>query len=46
MTRFAGHDAIIASRFRSYSRFSFGPPQAEIEAALGRLEEMIAAVAK
>src|SRR5437764_13323032 len=35
-----------ASRFRSYSRFSFGPPQAEIETALTRLEEMIAAAAK
>jgi aspartate/methionine/tyrosine aminotransferase len=35
-----------ASRFRSYSRFSFGPPQAEIETALARLEEMIAAAAK
>src|SRR5438477_175937 len=31
-----------ASRFRSYTRFSFGPPQAEIETALGRIEEMVA----
>jgi aspartate/methionine/tyrosine aminotransferase len=32
-----------ASRFRSYTRFSFGPPQAEIDTALGRIEEMVAA---
>ena len=31
-----------ASRFRSYPRFSFGPPQAEIDTALGRIEEMVA----
>ena len=31
-----------ASRFRSYTRFSFGPPQAEIDTALGRIEEMVA----
>jgi aspartate/methionine/tyrosine aminotransferase len=30
------------SRFRSYVRFSFGPPLAQLEKALGRLEELIA----
>ena len=35
-----------ASRFRSYSRFSFGPPSAEADTALDRLEEMIATAAK
>ncbi len=30
-----------ASRFRSYVRFSFGPSMANIEEALGRLEELI-----
>jgi len=34
-----------ASRFRSYTRFSFGPPHAEIETALGRIEEMVAEMA-
>jgi len=32
-----------ASRFRSYSRFSFGPPLAEVEAGLSRIEEMVLA---
>jgi DNA-binding transcriptional MocR family regulator len=31
-----------ASRFRSYTRFSFGPAQGEIDTALGRLEELVA----
>ena len=30
-----------ASRFRSHVRFSFGPPMASLETALGRLEQMI-----
>src|SRR5690606_15254055 len=30
------------SRFRSYVRFSFGPPQESVERALGRLEELVA----
>lgn len=32
------------SRFKGYVRFSFGPPQAELEAGLDRLEQMIAQV--
>jgi aspartate/methionine/tyrosine aminotransferase len=32
-----------ASRFRSYSRFSFGPALAEVEAGLSRIEEMVLA---
>jgi aspartate/methionine/tyrosine aminotransferase len=35
-----------ASRFHSYSRFSFGPPQQEAELALGRLEEMISGASR
>jgi aspartate/methionine/tyrosine aminotransferase len=31
-----------ASRFRSYTRFSFGPPQAQLDTALSRLEAMVA----
>ncbi|MFN2549670.1 MAG: pyridoxal phosphate-dependent aminotransferase [Myxococcales bacterium] len=30
-----------ASRFRSYTRFSFGPPQAQIDLALSRIEEIV-----
>ena len=30
-----------ASRFRSYTRFSFGPPQAQVDLALSRIEEMV-----
>jgi aspartate/methionine/tyrosine aminotransferase len=30
-----------ASRFRSYTRFSFGPPAAQVETALSRLEELV-----
>jgi aspartate/methionine/tyrosine aminotransferase len=32
-----------ASRFRSYTRFSFGPPLAQVETALTRIEEMVLA---
>jgi N-succinyldiaminopimelate aminotransferase len=32
-----------ASRFRTYSRLSFGPPLAEVETGLSRLEEMVLA---
>jgi aspartate/methionine/tyrosine aminotransferase len=32
-----------ASRFRSYTRFSFGPPQAQIDLALSRVEEIVRA---
>jgi N-succinyldiaminopimelate aminotransferase len=31
-----------ASRFRSYTRFSFGPPQAQLDQALSRIEELVA----
>jgi N-succinyldiaminopimelate aminotransferase len=31
-----------ASRFRQYTRFSFGPPQAQLDTALSRLEAMVA----
>jgi aspartate/methionine/tyrosine aminotransferase len=34
-----------ASRFRSYTRFSFGAPQAQLDEALGRLEQMVLSVA-
>ena len=34
-----------ASRFRSYSRFSFGPPSAEADTALDRLEGILSGVA-
>ncbi len=30
-----------ASRFRSYTRFSFGPPAAQVETALSRIEELV-----
>src|SRR5205085_8371231 len=30
-----------ASRFKSYTRFSFGPAQASVDLALGRIEEMV-----
>src|SRR5712691_10289059 len=30
-----------ASRFRGYTRFSFGPPAAQVETALSRLEELV-----
>ena len=30
-----------ASRFRSYARFSFGPPLASLEVALGRIEDLV-----
>ncbi|MGZ6141707.1 MAG: pyridoxal phosphate-dependent aminotransferase [Myxococcales bacterium] len=30
-----------ASRFRSYTRFSFGPPQAQLDLALSRIEEIV-----
>ena len=30
-----------ASRFRSYTRFSFGPPQAQVDLALSRIEEIV-----
>ena len=30
-----------ASRFRSYVRFSFGPPMEQIEKALARLDQLI-----
>ena len=30
-----------ASRFRSYSRFSFGAPQAQLDEALGRMQALI-----
>lgn len=32
-----------ASRFRSYTRFSFGPPSAQLDQALSRIEDMISA---
>ncbi len=35
-----------ASRFRSYVRFSFGPSMEQLEKALGRLEDLIAACAR
>src|SRR5207302_2332287 len=35
-----------ASRFRSYSRFSFGAPQAQIDTALSRLEELVSSAAR
>jgi aspartate/methionine/tyrosine aminotransferase len=31
-----------ASRFHSYTRFSFGPPQAQLEVALDRIAELVA----
>lgn len=34
-----------ASRFRSYVRFSFGPPLASLEVALDRLEQLVAQAA-
>ena len=30
-----------ASRFRSYTRFSFGPPQPQLDLALSKIEEMV-----
>jgi len=33
-----------ASRFRSYTRFSFGPPQAQLDTALSRIEQLVKAV--
>lgn len=36
----------IASRFKSYVRFSFGPSMASLEQALARIEEMVLASAK
>jgi aspartate/methionine/tyrosine aminotransferase len=30
-----------ASRFRSYTRFSFGPPMAQVEEALTRVEALV-----
>ena len=35
-----------ASRFRSYTRFSFGAPQAQIDTALSRLEELVSSAAR
>ena len=35
-----------ASRFKSYSRFSFGPPQAQVDLGLGRIEELVAAAGR
>jgi aspartate/methionine/tyrosine aminotransferase len=35
-----------ASRFRSYTRFSFGAPQAQIDTALSRLEELVSGAAR
>ena len=34
-----------ASRFRSYTRFSFGAPQAQLDEALSRIERMVLAAA-
>jgi aspartate/methionine/tyrosine aminotransferase len=34
-----------ASRFRSYTRFSFGAPQSQLDEALTRLEQMVLSVA-
>src|SRR6202048_2892029 len=34
------------SRFRGYVRFSFGPPLAQLEEALARLQEMVSSAAK
>src|SRR5260370_28520097 len=34
------------SRFRGYVRFSFGPPLAQLEEALVRLQEMVSEAAK
>ena len=33
------------SRFRNYSRFSFGAPQAQLEEALARMQALITSVA-
>src|SRR5204862_1665277 len=30
-----------ASRFKSYTRFSFGPPSAQLDTALQRIEELV-----
>ncbi len=35
-----------ASRFRHYTRFSFGPEQAKLDLALGRIEEMVLAATR
>jgi aspartate/methionine/tyrosine aminotransferase len=35
-----------ASRFKSYVRFSFGPPLASIEQGLSRIEEMVVAATR
>jgi N-succinyldiaminopimelate aminotransferase len=35
-----------ASRFRSYTRFSFGPPSAQVETALTRIEELVLSSAR
>jgi DNA-binding transcriptional MocR family regulator len=34
------------SRFRSYVRFSFGPPKDSVERGLARLDEMVGAAAR
>ncbi len=33
-----------ASRFRSYTRFSFGPPQGQLDTALSRIEQLVKSV--
>jgi len=35
-----------ASRFRSYTRFSFGPPGAQLDTALARIEELVLSSAR
>jgi aspartate/methionine/tyrosine aminotransferase len=35
-----------ASRFKSYTRFSFGPPAAQVETALSRIEELVLSSAR
>ena len=35
----------IASRFRSYTRFSFGAPQAQLDEALSRIERLVLSAA-
>jgi N-succinyldiaminopimelate aminotransferase len=35
-----------ASRFRHYTRFSFGPEQAKLDLALGRIEELVLAATR
>jgi hypothetical protein len=38
-------DLVRASRFHQHVRLSFGPPMAEVERGLDRLEEMVGSAA-